>query len=104
MENKRNPFFPVKAIIWNISPSVRRTHELQEQANFIDQLSPRDIWNNVIIICKEATVKTQNFCTHKNTFDHIEVSQFLGSFWGFLEFFLRLARMIWTTALVCRDF
>lgn len=51
---KSRDLLRVKAIIWNVYPSVRQTHELEKQARFIDQFYPRKVWNNVVVVCKEA--------------------------------------------------
>ena len=44
----------VKAIIWNILPNVRKDALLSKQARLIDLFKPRDIWHNVLIICKQS--------------------------------------------------
>ena len=41
-------------MIWNLSTSTRNTHELERQAAFIDSFKPRDVWQRVLIIVKEA--------------------------------------------------
>ena len=44
----------VKAIIWNILPNVRKDALLSKQARLIDLFKPREIWHNVLIICKQS--------------------------------------------------
>ena len=44
----------VKAIIWNINPNVRCDRLLTSQANLINKFSPKNVWNNVIIIAKQS--------------------------------------------------
>ena len=44
----------VKAIIWSILPNVRKDALLMKQAKMIDLFSPGEIWNNVVIICKQS--------------------------------------------------
>lgn len=44
----------VKAVIWNISPNVRRDALLTGQARLINLFKKRDIWNNVIIVAKQS--------------------------------------------------
>ena len=44
----------VKAIVWNILPNVRRDALLTKQARLIDLFKPKEIWHNVLIICKQS--------------------------------------------------
>lgn len=44
----------VKAIVWSILPNCRKDALLMKQAKMIDLFRPGDIWNNVIIICKQS--------------------------------------------------
>ena len=44
----------VKAIIWNILPNVRKDALLSKQARLIDLFKPKEIWHNVLIICKQS--------------------------------------------------
>ncbi len=44
----------VKAVIWNISPNVRRDALLTGQARLINLFKKQDIWNNVIIVAKQS--------------------------------------------------
>lgn len=44
----------VKAIFWTIYKSPKKTDILREQAKLIDKFKPGEIWNNVVIICKQA--------------------------------------------------
>jgi len=44
----------VAAIVWCVSPNIRQDATLQHQAQFIDQFGHKKIWDNVIIICKQA--------------------------------------------------
>jgi len=44
----------VQAIIWNVAPNVRKDALLMKQARLIDLFRPVDIWNNVMIICKQS--------------------------------------------------
>ena len=44
----------VKAIIWNIVPNCRRDALLAEQAKLINLFMPKDIWHNVLIVCKQS--------------------------------------------------
>ena len=46
----------IKAIIWNIDPKVREDEVITKQAQLINMFKPKDIWNNVIIICKKVTL------------------------------------------------
>lgn len=49
-----NHLLCVKAIIWNILPNVRRDGTLSSQAKMINMFKEKDIWNNVIIVCKKS--------------------------------------------------
>ena len=44
----------IKAIFWTIHISPKSTKELIAQAKLIDKFNPGAIWDNVIIICKQA--------------------------------------------------
>jgi hypothetical protein len=44
----------VKAIVWNILPNVRKDALLTKQARLINLFKPKDIWHNVIIVCKQS--------------------------------------------------
>ena len=44
----------VKAIIWNILPNCRRDALLTKQARLINLFKPKDIWHNVLIVCKQS--------------------------------------------------
>jgi len=45
----------VKAIIWTVHPgTIRQDATLNKQAKLIDMFAEKDIWNNVIIICKQS--------------------------------------------------
>ena len=44
----------VKAILWTILPNVRKDALLSKQANMINKFKEVDIWNNVIIVCKQS--------------------------------------------------
>ena len=44
----------VKAIVWNILPNVRKDALLTKQARLIDLFKPKEIWQNVMIICKQS--------------------------------------------------
>lgn len=44
----------VKAIVWTIHPNVRCDAVLTSQAKLIDKFSPKDVWNNVIVIVKQS--------------------------------------------------
>lgn len=44
----------MKAIIWNVLPNVRKDALLTKQARLIDLFKPKDIWQNVLIICKQS--------------------------------------------------
>ena len=46
----------IKAIIWNIDPTIREDEVISRQAYLINMFKPKDIWNNVIIICKKVTL------------------------------------------------
>jgi hypothetical protein len=49
-----NELHSIKAIIWNITPTTREDNLITKQAHLINLFKPRDIWNNVIIICKKV--------------------------------------------------
>ena len=49
-----NQLLRVKAIIWNILPNVRKDALLTKQARLIDLFKPKEIWQNVMIICKQS--------------------------------------------------
>ena len=51
-----NRLLKVKAIIWTVLPNVRKDALLKKQANLIDRFKPTEIWNNVIIICKQVNI------------------------------------------------
>lgn len=44
----------VKAIIWNVLPNVRKDALLSKQARLINLFKPKQIWQNVMIICKQS--------------------------------------------------
>ena len=44
----------VKAIVWNILPNVRKDALLTKQARLINLFKPKDIWHNVVIVCKQS--------------------------------------------------
>lgn len=44
----------MKAIIWNILPNVRKDALLTKQARLINLFKPKEIWHNVVIICKQS--------------------------------------------------
>ncbi|XP_040569415.1 uncharacterized protein [Lepeophtheirus salmonis] len=45
----------VRAIVWNVHPgSIRQDATLHKQAHLINQFADKRIWNNVVIICKQA--------------------------------------------------
>ena len=44
----------MKAILWTILPNVRKDALLSKQANMINKFKEVDIWNNVIIMCKQS--------------------------------------------------
>ena len=49
-----NRLYRVKAIIWNINPTTREDEIISRQAHLINLFRPKDIWSNVIIICKKV--------------------------------------------------
>lgn len=49
-----NDLLQVKAIIWNVLPNVRRDALLTKQARLIDLFKPKEIWHNVVIVCKQS--------------------------------------------------
>ncbi len=49
-----NQLLRVKAIIWNILPNVRKDALLTKQARLIDLFKPKEIWSNVVIVCKQS--------------------------------------------------
>ena len=49
-----NKLFKVKAIVWTVAPNVRKDALLVKQARLIDLFRPTEIWNNVIIACKQS--------------------------------------------------
>eukprot|EP00092_Neocalanus_flemingeri_P032227 GFUD01035027.1.p1 GENE.GFUD01035027.1~~GFUD01035027.1.p1 ORF type:complete len:416 (+),score=121.31 GFUD01035027.1:334-1581(+) len=55
-----NSLTRVSAIIWCTSPNIRQDCTMQRQAQFIDQFAHRDIWDNVIIICKQSVNPTHD--------------------------------------------
>ena len=49
----RHDLTRLKAIIWTVHPgTIRQDATLNKQAKLIDMFMEKDIWNNVIIICK----------------------------------------------------
>lgn len=44
----------MKAIIWSILPNVRKDGVLTKQARLINMFKEREIWNNVVIVCKQS--------------------------------------------------
>ena len=44
----------VKAIVWNILPNVRKDALLTKQARLINLFKPKEIWHNVVIVCKQS--------------------------------------------------
>ena len=52
MEN--NGINRIKAVIWNIIPNQRKDATMAKEAQFIDKLQPKEIWNRVIIVCKQS--------------------------------------------------
>lgn len=44
----------MKAIIWNVLPNVRKDALLSKQARLINLFKPKQIWQNVVIICKQS--------------------------------------------------
>ncbi len=43
----------LKAVIWNVHPaSIRQDATLDKQAKLINMFAEKDIWDNVIIVCK----------------------------------------------------
>ena len=51
---KDNGIVRIKAVIWNVIPNVRLDSVLSKQARLIDMFMPGEIWNNVIIVCKQS--------------------------------------------------
>jgi len=49
-----NDLLKISAIIWCVSPNIRQDATLQRQAEFINEFLPKTIWENVIVICKQA--------------------------------------------------
>ena len=49
-DNEQNK---VRAIIWTILPSERATSTLRRQAAFIDEFATGQIWDRVVIVCKQ---------------------------------------------------
>eukprot|EP00090_Calanus_glacialis_P001173 TRINITY_DN10814_c0_g1_i2.p1 TRINITY_DN10814_c0_g1~~TRINITY_DN10814_c0_g1_i2.p1 ORF type:complete len:420 (-),score=100.19 TRINITY_DN10814_c0_g1_i2:746-2005(-) len=50
----------VSAIVWCVQPNIRQDATMQRQAQFIDQFAHKTIWDNVIIICKQAVNPTHD--------------------------------------------
>ena len=44
----------MKAIIWTVLPNVRKDATLSNQAKMINMFKEKDIWHNVIIVCKQS--------------------------------------------------
>jgi hypothetical protein len=44
----------VKAIVWCVLPNVRKDALLTKQAGLIDLFKPGDIWEHVVIVCKQS--------------------------------------------------
>ena len=54
----RHDLTRIKAIIWTVHPgTIRQDATLNKQAKLIDMFMEKDIWNNVIIICKLRHIK-----------------------------------------------
>jgi len=43
----------LRAIVWTVMPSERATSTLKRQASFIEQFAPGQIWDRVVIACKQ---------------------------------------------------
>ena len=63
-------FIQVKAVIWNISPNVRRDALLTGQARLINLFKKRDIWNNVIIVAKQS-LNPESDCQVSDIWDNV---------------------------------
>jgi len=44
----------ISAIVWCVAPNIRQDSTLQKQAEFINDFLPKNIWENVIILCKQS--------------------------------------------------
>jgi len=42
------------AVVWCVSPGVRKDAGLRRQAEFIDKLKPGQIWENVLVVVKQS--------------------------------------------------
>ena len=51
---ENNGISHIKAVIWNVIPNQRKDATVIKQAQFIDKLQPREIWDRVIIVCKQS--------------------------------------------------
>ena len=49
-DNEQNK---LRAIIWTILPSERATSTLRRQAAFINEFARGQIWDRVVIVCKQ---------------------------------------------------
>ena len=63
-------FIQVKAVIWNISPNVRRDALLTGQARLINLFKKRDIWDNVIIVAKQS-LNPESDCQVSDIWDNV---------------------------------
>jgi len=45
----------LRAVIWTVMPNVRQDALLNRQAALIDKFGEREVWNRVIISCKQST-------------------------------------------------
>ena len=48
------------AVVWCVSPGVRKDAGLRRQAEFIDKLKPGQIWENVLVVVKQVAAGATN--------------------------------------------
>ena len=53
---KDNNLSRIKAIVWNINPTNQEDDLIAKQASLINQIRPKDVWTNVIVICKRVKI------------------------------------------------
>ena len=53
----------LSAVVWNVTPNVRADAILDKQAKIVNKLAD-DIWNNVIIVCKQVKDVAQGEIVH----------------------------------------
>ena len=59
---KDNNLYRIKAIVWNINPTNQEDELIAKQASLINQIRPKDIWPNVIVICKRVKIDFFHNC------------------------------------------